>query len=125
MAWPLRPLALAWYIAVSAACRRAAASAPVAGPGTGRDAVQCGDADADGDPHAHAADVHRRGQARFDAAGQVGGLGQVDPFGDDHELVTAEPGHRVAVAHLLDEPGRDHPQHLVARRRARARRSRP
>jgi hypothetical protein len=55
-----------------------------------------------------------------------------DPFGDaerrlavvhvaqhDRELVAAEPGHPVRVAHLGREAGGDDREHAVARRRGR------
>ena len=41
------------------------------------------------------------------------GVGPAETVGEDHELVTAEPGHRVAVAHGPAEPPGHLDQHRV------------
>ena len=78
------------YIRWSADCSTSSAGIPQLRPA---------DAEAGPDPHRAAVDPDRRDDRVAQAYGEVGGVRRAEAVGEDDELVTAEPGDRVAVAH--------------------------
>ena len=67
------------------------------------------------DPHGPAVDPDGLDDLVAQAYGEVLGVGLAEPVGQHHELVAAEPGHRVAVAHLPRQPPGDLDENRVTR----------
>src|SRR5262249_40163837 len=72
------------------------------------------DADARAEGDVPTRDGDRLRQVLDEASGERDGLLAADVLEQQRELVSAEPGDRVARAHDLLEPARDDPQELVA-----------
>src|SRR4051812_2603007 len=77
--------------------------------------VRPADAEAGADPHGPSLGTDRLDDLAAQTYGEVGGVGLAEPVGEDHELVAAEPGHGVAVAHALGQPPGDLDEHRVTR----------